>query len=302
MSVDAPRSLPNASTLRATVERSRGTIPGFIGLIILVLVVGAAIGVLGLGVVGGNPILIGVGLVMGVLGLLTFNGMFILEPNEAAVLTLFGTYKGTVKSTGWHLVNPLIKKRQLSVRANNFNSDKLKVNDADGNPVEIAAVVVWRVFDAARATFDVENYKQFVQVQTETAIRHLATKYPYDQRGKPDEPTLRGNPDEVAGDLQIELQTRLKLAGIEVLETRVSHLAYSPEIAAAMLQRQQAAAIIAARQRIVTGAVGIVESVLKSLHAKRIVSLSQEQKAGLVSNLLVVIASEKGAQPILQVQ
>ncbi|HLE48344.1 MAG TPA: SPFH domain-containing protein, partial [Candidatus Thermoplasmatota archaeon] len=162
--MDAPRSLPNASTLRATVERSRGTIPGFIGLIILVLVVGAAIGVLGLGVVGGNPILIGVGLVMGVLGLLTFNGMFILEPNEAAVLTLFGTYKGTVKSTGWHLVNPLIKKRQLSVRANNFNSDKLKVNDADGNPVEIAAVVVWRVFDTARATFDVENYKQFVQV------------------------------------------------------------------------------------------------------------------------------------------
>lgn len=244
---------------------------------------------------------IGSGLVF-LLSLVAWNGLFVVQPNQAMVLTLFGRYLGSVKRDGWFFVNPLVSKKKISLRVHNFNSPQLKVNDADGNPIEIAAVVVWRVVDTARAIFDVENYTQFVEVQAETAIRHLASQYPYDEGQHPGEPSLRGSADEVAQALKNELQARLDLAGITVIEARLSHLAYSPEIAGAMLQRQQAAAIIAARQKIVEGAVSMVEMALEMLSQQQVVDLTPEKKADLVSSLLVVLTSDRGAQPMLSVQ
>ncbi|MHB9144449.1 MAG: SPFH domain-containing protein [Symbiobacteriia bacterium] len=235
------------------------------------------------------------------LSMVLWNGLFIVQPNQAEVLILFGRYLGSVKQDGWYFANPLVVKRRISLRVHNFNSPQLKVNDADGNPIEIAAVVVWRVVDTARASFDVENYTQFVEVQSETAIRHLASQYPYDEGQHPGQPSLRGSADEVAVALRQELQVRLELAGIEVIEARLSHLAYSPEIAGAMLQRQQAAAIIAARQKIVEGAVGMVEMALALLSERQVVNLTPEKKADLVASLLVVLTSERGAHPMLPV-
>lgn len=230
-----------------------------------------------------------------------WNGLFIVQPNQAEVLTLFGRYLGSVKQDGWYFTNPLVAKKKLSLRVHNFNSPQLKVNDADGNPIEIAAVVVWRVVNTAKAIFDVENYTQFVEVQAETAIRHLASQYPYDDGQHPGEPSLRGSADIVAIDLQKELQARLELAGLEVVEARLSHLAYSAEIAGAMLQRQQAAAIIAARQKIVEGAVSMVEMALEMIAQKQVVELDAAKKADLVSSLLVVLTSDRGAHPMLPV-
>ncbi|MEW8978638.1 MAG: SPFH domain-containing protein, partial [Symbiobacterium sp.] len=222
-------------------------------------------------------------------------------PNQAEVLILFGRYMGSVKSDGWYFVNPLVSKRKVSLRVRNFTSPQLKVNDADGNPIEIAAVVVWRVVDTARALFSVEDYNAFVEVQSETAIRHLASQYPYDDGYNEGRPSLRGSAEEVALALQQELQERLEMAGIAVIEARISHLAYSPEIAGAMLQRQQAAAIIAARQKIVEGAVSMVEMALDMLDEQRKVELSPERKADLVTNLLVVLTGDRAAQPTVPV-
>lgn len=236
-----------------------------------------------------------------IVGLIMFNGLFIVQPNQAEVVTLFGRYLGSIKEDGWYFTNPLVAKKKLSLRVHNFNSPQLKVNDADGNPIEIAAVVVWRVVDTAKAIFDVENYLQFVEVQSETAIRHLASQYSYDDGQHPGEPSLRGSADVVALDLQKELQARLELAGLEVVEARLSHLAYSAEIAGAMLQRQQAAAIIAARQKIVEGAVSMVEMALEMLAQKQVVELDAARKAELVSSLLVVLTSDRGAHPMLPV-
>lgn len=236
------------------------------------------------------------------IALFLWNGMFIVQPNQAEVLILFGRYLGSEKRDGWYFTNPFASKRKVSLRVHNFNSPQLKVNDADGNPIEIAAVVVWRVVDTARAMFDVENYSQFVGVQSETAIRHLASQYPYDDGQRPGEPSLRDSADEVAGALKRELQARLDLGGIEVIEARLSHLAYSPEIAGAMLQRQQAAAIIAARQKIVEGAVSMVEMALAMLSERDVVDLAADKKAELVSSLLVVLTSDRGAQPMLPVK
>jgi len=281
-----------------TAERVAFALPGFVGLLLILVMIGGAIGA---GILGayGLFFFVPVAIVLGILALMFIGGNFVIQPNQAEVLVFLGRYRGTVKAAGWYWTNPFTTKRKVSLRVQNFNTPRLKVNDADGNPIEIAAVVVWRVFDTARATFDVERYPQFVEVQSETAVRHIATQYPYDIGSDPDKPTLRGSADEVAQALRVELQQRLDAAGIEVMDTRLTHLAYSPEIAGAMLQRQQASAIIAARGRIATGAVGIVESVIEALEKTKVVKLSPEQKARMVSSLLIVLTSERGAQPML---
>jgi regulator of protease activity HflC (stomatin/prohibitin superfamily) len=225
-------------------------------------------------------------------------GFFIVNPNEARVTTLFGKYSGSVKKDGFHWANPLLKKRHLSLRIRNFESTKIKVNDHEGNPIEIAAIVVWRVVETAEATFEVENYEHYVKVQSEAAVRNLASQYPYDAYVE-GQKSLRANTSEVADHLKEEVQARLAKAGLEVLETRISHLAYAPEIAAAMLQRQQAGAIIAARQRIVEGAVGMVEMALELLSRREIVALDNERKASMVSNLLVVLCGDRNTQPVI---
>ena len=229
--------------------------------------------------------------------IVTLKGLFIVQPNQAMVVTLFGRYVGTQRENGWFWTNPLTSRKGVSLRVRNFNSERLKVNDFDGNPIEIAAVIVWRVVDSAKALFDVENYEVFVSIQSETALRHLASRYPYD--GNHGELSLRGSPEDVARDLEAELSERCRLAGLEVIETRLSHLAYAPEIAGAMLQRQQASAIIAARQKIVEGAVGMVQMALEQLDRESIVTLDEERKAQMVSNLLVVLTSERGTQPVV---
>jgi len=235
--------------------------------------------------------------VVGILAVVTPFGFIVVEPNGSKVLLLFGSYKGTVKRSGFQWVNPFNTKRAISLRARTLNGDKLKVNDLAGNPVEIAAIVVWRVRDTFRASFEVDDYSSYVSMQSETAVRHLASSYPYD--AEEETMSLRRNVDEVSGSLQQELQERLDRAGVEVMEARLSHLAYAPEIASAMLRRQQAAAIIAARQRIVEGAVGMVEMALDRLEEYQKLELDNERKAAMVSNLLVVLCSEHAAQPVL---
>jgi len=288
-------------------ERSVRTLPGWLGLLIAMAAMAVSIWLFVLGLMptdrgaSPSPLLLVTSTVLFVASLVLLNGLFIVQPNQAEVLILFGRYMGSVKSDGWYFVNPLVSKRKVSLRVRNFTSPQLKVNDADGNPIEIAAVVVWRVVDTARALFSVEDYNAFVEVQSETAIRHLASQYPYDDGYNEGRPSLRGSAEEVALALQQELQERLEMAGIAVIEARISHLAYSPEIAGAMLQRQQAAAIIAARQKIVEGAVSMVEMALDMLDEQRKVELSPERKADLVTNLLVVLTGDRAAQPTVPV-
>ena len=226
------------------------------------------------------------------------SGLFILQPNQAAVLTLFGKYKGSVREAGLHWANPFLAKKIVSLRVRNFETNHLKVNDKDGNPVEIAAVVVWKVVDSAEALFEVDNYENYVHVQSESALRNLATAYPYDSHDE-ELTSLRGHTASVADHLRSELHDRLAKAGVEIVEARISHLAYAPEIAQAMLQRQQASAIIAARQKIVEGAVGMVQMALEMLSSKGVVNLDEERKAAMVSNLLVVLCGERGTQPVV---
>jgi regulator of protease activity HflC (stomatin/prohibitin superfamily) len=229
-----------------------------------------------------------------------FGGFFTLQPNEGAVLILFGSYRGTVRDSGFFFTNPFNKKLKISLRARNLNGDKLKVNDKRGNPIEIAAVVVWRVRDTAQAVFDVDNYETYVRIQSESALRHVTTAYAYDDGdGETNELTLRGGSDEVSAALTKELQERLDRAGVQVEEARLTHLAYAPEIAQAMLRRQQAEAVIAARKKIVHGAVSMVEMALNELSAKNVVSLDNERKAAMVSNLLVVLCGESEAHPVI---
>jgi len=232
------------------------------------------------------------------LAVLSLVGLFTVQPNQGVVLILFGSYVGSVKRSGWWWTNPFNIRKKISLRARNLNGQVIKVNDNHGNPVEIAAVVVWRVRDTAQAVFDVDDYERYVNVQSETAVRHLASQYPYDEY-ETDSISLRGSTDKVSEFLRQELTERLKQAGVEVQEARLSHLAYAPEIAAAMLQRQQAAAIIAARQRIVDGAVGMVEMALKRLNESNVVDLDEERKAAMVSNLLVVLCGDHAATPVV---
>jgi regulator of protease activity HflC (stomatin/prohibitin superfamily) len=285
-------------------ERLRHGFPGL--LILLVVVLALAIPVLlflsGVRLAdasepGATIRLIGAAISMA-LWVLALRGFFIVNPNEAQVLQLFGDYAGTAKVPGLRWANPFFTRKKLSLRVRNFESSHLKVNDAEGNPIEIGAVVVWRVVETAEAMFEVNDYENFLHVQTEAALRNAATSYPYDSH-EDHIVSLRGSTAAVADHLKQEVQQRLQKAGLEVLEARISHLAYAPEIAAAMLQRQQAGAIIAARQRIVEGAVGMVEMALEMLSKKSIVHLDEERKAAMVSNLLVVLCGERGAQPIL---
>ncbi len=222
----------------------------------------------------------------------------VVQPNEARVLIFFGKYAGSVCEAGFFMVNPFTVKKHVSLRIHNLNSERIKVNDLSGNPIEIAAVVVWRVVDSAKATFDVESYKEFVNIQSETAIRTLASLYPYDAHDD-DKVSLRGSPNEVSENLRAQVQARLEIAGVEVSEARISHLAYAPEIAQAMLRRQQAEAIVAARQKIVEGAVGMVEKALIMLSEKNVVELDEEKKAAMTNNLLVAIVSEHDATPVI---
>jgi len=225
-------------------------------------------------------------------------GLFVVNPNEGQVLQLFGSYVGTVKQPGLRWANPFYTKKRISQRIRNFESSRLKVNDIEGNPIEIAAVIVWRVVETAEASFEVDNYENFVHVQSEAALRNLATSYPYDAHDD-SQTSLRGQTAAVAAHLKTEIQDRLAKAGVEVIEARISHLAYAQEIAAAMLQRQQAGAIIAARQRIVEGAVGMVEMALERMSQKEILRLDEERRAAMVSNLLIVLCGERAAQPVI---
>ncbi len=231
-------------------------------------------------------------------GLILLMGNFVVGPNEARVLTFFGRYTGTVRDAGLRWANPFTMKREVSLRARNFETAKIKVNDIEGNPIEIAAVVVWRVVDTAQAMFDVENFTQYVHIQAEAAVRNLAMHHPYDSHEE-NVVSLRGQSDLVAEQLVKEINERVKAAGVEVIDARLAHLAYAPEIAQAMLQRQQAGAIIAARQRIVEGAVSMVEMALDSLAKRGIVELDTERKAAMVSNLLVVLCGERSTQPVV---
>ena len=245
-----------------------------------------------------NPYLLIGSLLIGGLAVFVCNGFFALQPNEARVLILFGAYKGTVRTSGWNWTNPLNTKLRISLRSRNLEGERLKVNDKRGNPVEIAAVVVWRVQDTAQAVFDVQDYEAYVRVQSESAVRHLATMYVYDH-GEEHELTLRGGMDEVAAALQRELHDRVTKAGVQIEEARLTHLAYAPEVAGLMLRRQQAEAIIDARQKIVHGAVSMVQMALKELTENKVLELDEERKAAMVSNLLVVLCGEHDAQPVI---
>jgi len=238
------------------------------------------------------------GVVLVIAGLLLLMGNFVVGPNEARVLTFFGRYTGTVRDPGLRWANPFTMKREISLRARNFETAKIKVNDIEGNPIEIAAVVVWRVVDTAQAMFDVESFTQYVHIQAEAAVRNLAMHHPYDSHEE-HVVSLRGQSDQVAAQLVKEINERVKAAGVEVIDARLAHLAYAPEIAQAMLQRQQAGAIIAARQRIVEGAVSMVEMALDQLSKRGIVELDTERKAAMVSNLLVVLCGERSTQPVV---
>ncbi|RAL26038.1 SPFH domain-containing protein [Thermoflavimicrobium daqui] len=233
-----------------------------------------------------------------ILFILIANGFLIVQPNQGYVLTFFGKYVGSVREDGFYWTNPFNSSKKISLRVRNFNSDKIKVNDKDGNPIEIGAVVVWRVIDSAKAVLDIENVGRFVDIQSETAIRSIATRYPYDTHTT-DIESLQGNPDEVAHALMVELQERLTIAGVEVIEARISHLAYAPEIAQAMLRRQQAQAVIAARQQIVEGAMGMVTMVIQNLEQQGVVDLDEERKASMANNLLVTLVSESGTTPVV---
>lgn len=279
-------------------ERERHGLAGLPFLFLLLVFGGLALYFLVQGIQANEPLAIGTSTIALVLVLFLLAGFFMVNPNEARVLQLFGDYVGTAKIAGLRWANPFYTKRRISLRVRNFESSHLKVNDSEGNPIEIAAVVVWRVFETAEAAFEVDDYEHYVRVQSEAAVRNAATSYPYDAHDD-SIVSLRGATNVVADHLKAEIQARLHKAGVEALEARISHLAYAPEIAAAMLQRQQAGAIIAARQRIVEGAVGMVEMALEMLSRKSIVDLDEERKANMVSNLLVVLCGEKGAQPIL---
>src|SRR5262245_29748411 len=279
-------------------ERVAVSLPGL--LVLLVLLVGLGFLVYGLVTQGfGDSLGVTIAEAISVLVVcFLLTGLFVVNPNEGRVMQFFGDYVGTVKTAGLRWANPFYTKKRISLRVRNFESTKLKVNDHEGNPIEIAAVVVWRVVDTAEAVFEVDDYQNFVKVQSEAAVRNLATSYKYDAHEE-DQMSLRGNTAEVAEHMKKEIQERLAKAGVEVLEARISHLAYAPEIAQAMLQRQQAGAIIAARQRIVEGAVGMVQMALDMLSQREILELDNERRAQMVSNLLVVLCGERATQPVI---
>ena len=279
-------------------EREAASLPGLVVLLLLLAAIVATVYSLVTQASDDTPLLIVGHVALIVLEVFLLLGLFVVNPNEGRVMQFFGDYVGTVKQAGLRWANPFYTKKRISLRVRNFESARLKVNDNEGNPIEIASVVVWRVVDTAEAVFEVDDYQNFVKVQTEAAVRNLATRYKYDAHEE-DQMSLRGNTAEVADHLKTEIQDRLAKAGVEVMEARISHLAYAPEIAQAMLQRQQAGAIIAARQRIVEGAVGMVQMALDMLSQREILELDNERKAAMVSNLLVVLCGERSTQPVI---
>ncbi|WP_347957645.1 SPFH domain-containing protein [Gordonia aichiensis] len=277
---------------------------GFVGLVVALVVLLAAaavtIGSIALVADGSSPALIVVtvlAVLIGVVALLAMTGLTVVSPNEAKVLQFFGRYVGSVSEAGFYLVTPLTDRRTISLRIRNFETQKLKVNDADGNPVEIAAVVVYRVVDSFKAAFAVDDYEEYVAIQSEAAVRHLATAYPYDSH-ETNTVSLRDGAT-IAEEMTVELRERTQMAGIEIIEARITHLAYAPEIAQAMLVRQQAAQVVAARQQIVEGAVGMVGLALDRLAEQGVVELDEERRAAMVSNLLVVLCGDRATQPVV---
>ena len=279
-------------------EIPRKAISGAIVLLAVLLALAADIALFVMGIIVGSALLIVACAILLFVFIFLLVGLFVVNPNEARVLQLFGRYVGTVSDHGLRWANPLYSKTTISLRVRNFETDRSKVNDADGNPIEMASVVVWKVVDTAEATFEVDDYVNFMHVQSESAVRNLATRYPYDTRDD-GQTSLRGNTEEIAEQLQTEIQGRLHKAGLAVLEARITHLAYAPEIASSMLQRQQAGAIVEAKEKIVEGAVSMVEMALDSLSRRGIVQLDEERKATMVSNLLVVLCGDKGTQPVV---
>ncbi len=279
-------------------EKTISVRSGYLMLVVLLIAQGAAIYGVVEGILAQKPVWIVVWALAAIVVMIGWAGFFMVHPNQAKVLQLFGSYVGTAREPGLRWANPFYTKQAVSVRIRNFESGQLKVNDSSGSPIEIAAVVVWKVVDTAEAVFEVDDFEQFVSIQSEAALRNLATSYPYEAAAE-DETSLRSDPQKVAESLKKEIQDRLDKAGVEVIEARISHLAYAQEIAHAMLRRQQATAIIAARQKIVEGAVGMVEMALSELSRQEIVALDEERKATMVSNLLVVLCSEDGAKPVI---
>jgi regulator of protease activity HflC (stomatin/prohibitin superfamily) len=278
-------------------KKATAFVGGFMVLLLLVLVVLGVFWMVGSIEADSVPGILGSVFFLVVVGI-SFFGLSVVNPNEGLVVQFFGTYVGTLRDQGFWFVNPLTTRKRVSLRIRNFESSRLKVNDLDGNPIEIAAVVVWRVVDTAEAVFQVDKYEDFVHVQSEAAVRSLAMTYSYDAH-EDGHMSLRGNTGEIAEGLKKEIQARLDRAGVEVLEARISHLAYAPEIASAMLRRQQASAVIAARTRIVEGAVSMVQMALDELNARSVVQLDEERKAAMVSNLLVVLCSDRDTQPVV---
>jgi regulator of protease activity HflC (stomatin/prohibitin superfamily) len=285
--------------LTATSERPASTMSGYAMLVVLLLAVLADVfGIQQLGSYGGGATGFIIVVAATIVFILVMPGFYMLQPNQAAAITLFGSYSGTDRATGLRWTWPWLAKKKLSVRANNFISDKIKVNDLRGNPIEMAAQIVWRVVDTAQALFDVDDYRSFVSVQVEAAIRTIGSRYPYDDF-EHQEVTLRGNHDQVGAELRTELQARLAVAGITVDECGFTHLAYAQEIAGAMLRRQQAQAVVAARKTLVEGAVGMVEMALGMLSEKKVVELDDDRRAAMVSNLMVVLCGERDTQPVV---
>ena len=288
--------MSNSHTLERPARAINGYLVVVIGLVLMALLPVLAV----TGVARSAGVILPLALCSGT-GVFLMVGLYMLQPNEAAILTLFGEYTGTDRGEGLRWANPLARKRKLSLRARNLNGPTLKVNDKRGNPVEIGAVVVWRVRHTAQAVFDVEDFETYVKVQAEAAVRHLASMYAYDDGEDLDlgEQTLRGGMDQVAAALRTELQDRFEEAGVQVLDAKLSHLAYAPEIAQVMLRRQQAEAIVSARHKIVQGAVGMVEAARKGLAERNLMQLDDERRAAMVSNLLVVLCSDNDAQPVI---
>jgi regulator of protease activity HflC (stomatin/prohibitin superfamily) len=279
-------------------EKTRKVASGYVALVVLPLLTAGIVWMLVRAVVAESVLYIILNIVLLVVMLILFMGFFMVHPNQAKVLQLFGTYVGSVRETGLRWANPFYSKETVSLRVRNFESGQMKVNDSSGNPIEIAAVVVWKVVDSAEAMFEVDDYESFVQIQSEAALRNMATSYPYEAHQE-DEVALRSDPQTIAERLREEVQDRLDKAGVEVIEARISHLAYAQEIASAMLKRQQAQAIVAARRQIVDGAVGMVQMALTELEEQGVVNLDEERKASMVSNLLVVLCGEENARPVV---
>ena len=280
-------------------EKSIYKLNGFIGVIMILVLLAGVLSAFRFFVIYTSAFSLIVAVILFLVLVTALTGFTVIQPNQAKVFTLFGNYLGVIKNEGFWFSVPFTARKNVSLRVINFNSDKLKVNDLEGNPIEIAAVVVYKVFDSAKAVFDVEDYKEFVHTQSETGVRHIASQYPYDNFNNDYEISLRQHSEEVGDELTKDLQKRFEVAGVEILEARIMHLAYSSEIASSMLQRQQAKAVLAARKVIVDGAVSMVKSAIEQLSSENIVELDEEKKAQMVNNLMVALVSDKGNQPII---